>query len=96
MPTPQKIIKINIKYNKSKQDGVKKTNKRQRAPKVTSREPQNAFKTIIGCKTLLFGNVSISLGKSRLLRVGGSAWELKIVAKRFQKKMKSDFEKGRT
>ncbi len=70
----------------------------QELPKVAQESPQTLSKPSLDLNRsfFFFTNVNISEGKSRFLRVGGSAWELKIDPKRPRKKIKDDIEERKT
>ena len=64
----------------------------QELPKGAQESPQTLSKPTLDLNRCFSINVKISYGKSRFLRVGGSAWELKIDPRRFRKKIQHDIE----
>ena len=62
------------------------------APKRSPREPPNTRKSIIRSQTLIFRKSSPAAAKSRFLRVGGTAWEVKIDTRRVQDKKRKHFK----
>ena len=68
----------------------------QELPKGAQESPQTLSKPALDLNICFFTNAKISYGKSRFLRVGGSAWELKIDPKRPRKKIKDDIEERKT
>ena len=62
------------------------------APKRSPREPPNTLKSFFKSQTLIFLKSSPADAKSRFLRVGGTAWEVKIDTKRVQDKKEMHFE----
>ena len=59
-----------------------------RDPNRSPREPQNAFKTIVGSKTLIVQKYQVFLIQSTFRRVGWSVWEFKIDPKRPREEIK--------
>ena len=68
----------------------------QELPKGAQESPQTLSKPSLDLNRCFFINVKISSGKSRFLRVGGSAWELKIDPKRLRQKITYDIDDRRT
>ena len=83
---------VDVEAPKSSQEPSKSP---PRAPKRSPREPQNAFKTIFGSKTLTFQKCQEFYRKIKVFEVGRSIWELKIDFKRFRKEIKNDIERRR-
>ena len=68
----------------------------QELPKGAQESPQTVSKPSLDLNRCFFINAKIPKGKSRFFRVGGSACELTIDAKRHRKKIKYDIEERKT
>ena len=64
----------------------------QEHPKRAQESPKTLSRACFDRKPCFFENRAPAEVKSRFLRVGGSAWELKIDPKRLRKKIKYDIE----
>ena len=77
-------------HQKNPQEGPKSP------PKEAQENPKTPSRASLIPKPCFFKNRAPAKAKSMFLRVGGSAWELKIDPKRFREKIKNDIEKRNT
>jgi len=81
---PPKARKSTKRASSSPQEHPKRAQESPKTPSSASLDPKPGF----------FEYRAPSEAKSRFLRVGGSAWELKIDTKRLEDKENNDFEEG--
>ena len=84
---------VDLKAPKNSQEPPKAP---QELPKGARESPKTLSKPSLDLTRRFFKHLKIPAGKSRFLRVGGSAWELNIDPKRLRKKRNNDIEKRRT